>query len=36
MAVPGGVLVSTFAAQGWQWGGRWTPPDYQHFSQTGG
>lgn len=37
MAVPGGVLVSAFAAVGWQWGGRWTgSPDYQHFSATGG
>jgi len=37
MAVPGGLLVSTFAAQGWFWGGRWTAsPDYQHFSKTGG
>jgi D-alanyl-D-alanine carboxypeptidase len=36
MAVPGGVLVHAFAAVGWSWGGRWTPPDYQHFSKTGG
>jgi hypothetical protein len=37
MAVPGGVLVSAFAAAGWQWGGRWTAsPDWQHFSATGG
>ena len=37
MAVAGGVLVDTFAAAGWQWGGRWdTNPDYQHFSSTGG
>jgi hypothetical protein len=37
MAVPGGVLVTAFAAVGWQWGGRWTgSPDYQHFSSTGG
>ncbi|MGZ4258086.1 MAG: M15 family metallopeptidase [Gaiellaceae bacterium] len=37
MAVPGGVLVNAFAAQGWFWGGRWTSaPDYQHFSKTGG
>lgn len=37
MAVPGGALVSAFAAVGWQWGGRWTgSPDYQHFSATGG
>jgi hypothetical protein len=37
MAYRGGVLVSAFAAVGWQWGGRWTgSPDYQHFSTTGG
>ena len=37
MAVPGGLLVRTFAAVGWQWGGRWaSSPDYQHFSATGG
>jgi hypothetical protein len=36
MAVPGGPLVSAFAAAGWTWGGRWSSPDYQHFSQTGG
>jgi hypothetical protein len=37
MAYRGGVLVSAFAAVGWQWGGRWTgAPDYQHFSATGG
>lgn len=36
MAFYGGELVSAFAAQGWQWGGRWSDPDYQHFSSTGG
>jgi len=36
MAVPGGQLVDAFAAVGWQWGGRWSDPDYQHFSATGG
>jgi D-alanyl-D-alanine carboxypeptidase len=36
MAVPGGQLVGAFAAVGWQWGGRWSTPDYQHFSSTGG
>ncbi len=37
MAVRGGVLVGSFAAVGWQWGGRWRgTPDYQHFSSTGG
>jgi hypothetical protein len=36
MAVSGGVLVRAFAAVGWSWGGRWSSPDYQHFSATGG
>jgi hypothetical protein len=35
--VRGGLLVSSFASVGWQWGGRWrSTPDYQHFSATGG
>lgn len=36
MAVPGGPLVDAFASVGWLWGGRWSSPDYQHFSKTGG
>jgi len=37
MATPTGLLVRTFAAVGWKWGGRWSvSPDYQHFSATGG
>ena len=36
MAVPGGQLVQAFASAGWQWGGRWRAPDYQHFSKSGG
>jgi D-alanyl-D-alanine carboxypeptidase len=36
MAYWGGELVEAFAAVGWQWGGRWSDPDYQHFSSTGG
>jgi hypothetical protein len=36
MAVSTGVLVRAFAAVGWSWGGRWSSPDYQHFSATGG
>ena len=37
MAVGGGLLVRSFSAVGWQWGGRWRgTPDYQHFSSTGG
>jgi hypothetical protein len=35
MSTAGGVLVRAFAAVGWQWGGRWAAPDYQHFSATG-
>jgi len=35
MAVEGGVLVRAFAAVGWKWGGRWSSPDYQHFSVSG-
>ncbi|HEX6680164.1 MAG TPA: M15 family metallopeptidase [Gaiellaceae bacterium] len=37
MATPGGLLVRTFSAVGWEWGGRWAgSPDYQHFSANGG
>jgi hypothetical protein len=36
MAVRGGALVNAFGASGWQWGGRWSAPDYQHFSADGG
>jgi hypothetical protein len=32
----GGVAVRAFARAGWSWGGRWSAPDYQHFSSTGG
>jgi hypothetical protein len=35
MAVPGGVLVRAFESIGWGWGGRWSSPDYQHFSTNG-
>ena len=31
----GDDAVRAFAAHGWQWGGVWSPPDYQHFSATG-
>ena len=27
----GDVVVRAFAAAGWEWGGTWTSPDYQHF-----
>jgi poly-gamma-glutamate synthesis protein (capsule biosynthesis protein) len=26
------VVVRAFAAIGWEWGGSWAVPDYQHFS----
>jgi D-alanyl-D-alanine carboxypeptidase len=35
MVVEGDVVVRAFAAIGWRWGGRWSTPDYQHFSATG-
>jgi hypothetical protein len=36
MAVPGGILVESFRAAGWGWGGSWAgSPDYQHFSTNG-
>ena len=35
MAIPGATLVATFAGRGWKWGGRWSDPDYQHFSTNG-
>jgi hypothetical protein len=35
MVVPGDVVIRAFAAIGWSWGGRWSTPDYQHFSATG-
>jgi D-alanyl-D-alanine carboxypeptidase-like protein len=35
MVVAGDAVVRAFAAIGWRWGGRWSPPDYQHFSATG-
>jgi hypothetical protein len=35
MIVAGDVVVRAFAAIGWRWGGRWSTPDYQHFSATG-
>jgi len=29
------VVVRAFAAIGWEWGGSWAEPDYQHFSAAG-
>lgn len=28
----GDVVTEAFAAVGWEWGGLWSEPDYQHFS----
>jgi hypothetical protein len=34
MAVAGGIVVRSFEAAGWEWGGRWSgSPDYQHFER---
>ena len=35
VATPRSVVVKAFASRGWAWGGRWSTPDYQHFSATG-
>ncbi|MCZ4124386.1 M15 family metallopeptidase [Streptomyces sp. H39-S7] len=35
MIQPGDVVHSAMQAIGWQWGGRWDNPDYQHFSRNG-
>jgi hypothetical protein len=36
MVLPGDVVVDSFAAIGWEWGGDWVSlKDYQHFSSTG-
>jgi poly-gamma-glutamate synthesis protein (capsule biosynthesis protein) len=30
------VVVRAFAEIGWEWGGDWTDPDYQHFAASSG
>jgi hypothetical protein len=35
MIRPDDAAVRAFAATGWEWGGHWSSPDYQHFSATG-
>jgi hypothetical protein len=35
MLQPDDAAVRAFAAIGWEWGGYWSSPDYQHFSATG-
>jgi len=34
--VEGGVVTRAFDAYGWEWGGRWPHPDYQHFQKLAG
>jgi hypothetical protein len=29
----GSAAVRAFTSQGLRWGGRWSPPDYQHFDR---
>lgn len=36
MICKGGVVATAMRARGWLWGARWSRPDYQHFSSTGG
>ncbi|MFJ9339144.1 M15 family metallopeptidase [Streptomyces sp. NPDC101733] len=36
MITPENVVTRAFREEGWYWGGRWTPPDHQHFSAEGG
>lgn len=36
MICRGGVVATTMRDLGWFWGARWSRPDYQHFSSTGG
>lgn len=36
MICRGGVIPTAMRAEGWLWGARWSRPDYQHFSSTGG
>lgn len=36
MILPGSVVAKAMAGRGWPWGARWSQPDYQHFSATGG
>ncbi|MFJ4479489.1 M15 family metallopeptidase [Streptomyces xanthochromogenes] len=31
----GDAISTAMREVGWQWGGRWSPPDYQHFSANG-
>ncbi|TXS57529.1 M15 family metallopeptidase [Streptomyces sp. t39] len=35
MLVAGDAVTRAIEEAGWQWGGHWSPPDYQHFSSDG-
>ncbi|MGG8408515.1 M15 family metallopeptidase [Streptomyces sp. 12297] len=35
MIRPGDAVTRAFEEVGWQWGARWSDPDYQHFSANG-
>ncbi|MFJ4776098.1 M15 family metallopeptidase [Streptomyces sp. NPDC088762] len=35
MIAEDGVVATAFRHVGWYWGGRWSNPDYQHFSSDG-
>ncbi|WP_246574576.1 M15 family metallopeptidase [Streptomyces genisteinicus] len=35
MLVAGDAVTTAIEEAGWEWGGAWSPPDYQHFSSDG-
>ncbi|ATW51500.1 M15 family metallopeptidase [Streptomyces peucetius] len=35
MLEPGDAVTTAMNDAGWEWGGHWSPPDYQHFSADG-
>ncbi|MFF8841545.1 M15 family metallopeptidase [Streptomyces sp. NPDC015127] len=35
LIVPGDPVARAMESAGWEWGGHWSPPDYQHFSADG-
>ncbi|MGW0701596.1 M15 family metallopeptidase [Streptomyces sp. NPDC002867] len=35
LIMPGDAVTRAMESAGWQWGGHWSPPDYQHFSADG-